>query len=86
MDYVEPLAKDSLGTSTITVYPTDIEEKLRTFQAFKKFQHHEMFRNPVSLTTTNTAKIYDNFVKNYPMNPNRIANISMELKEVGNQH
>ncbi|KAI5968099.1 hypothetical protein CANMA_002601 [Candida margitis] len=63
MDYVEPLTKDSLTTSTITVYPTDIEEKLRTFQAFKKFQHHEMFRNPVSLTTSNTVNIYDNFVK-----------------------
>jgi len=64
IDYVEPLTKDSLATSTITVYPADIEDKLRTFQAFKKFQHHEMFRNPVSLTTSNTVKIYDEFVKN----------------------
>ncbi|KAG5419859.1 hypothetical protein I9W82_001739 [Candida metapsilosis] len=63
MDYVEPLTKDCLSSTTITVYPTDIEEKLRTFQAFKKFQHHEMFRNPVSLTTSNTVKIYDSFVK-----------------------
>ncbi|EMG50313.1 RSM23 37S ribosomal protein S23 [Candida maltosa Xu316] len=50
--------------NTITKFDKSMEDKLTVFDAFKKYQHHEMFQNPVTLVTSNTERIVDQFVNN----------------------
>ncbi|KAI5963146.1 uncharacterized protein KGF55_002938 [Candida pseudojiufengensis] len=64
MNHIESLHPNKLTTGVITKYSPSTENKLNDFEAFKKFQHHELFQHPVSLITSNTINIYNDFVKN----------------------
>ncbi|KAI5956928.1 hypothetical protein KGF54_000547 [Candida jiufengensis] len=61
---IEPISTQNLTTGTVTKYSPPTEIKLKEFEAFKKFQHHELFQHPISLITSNTLNIYNSFVKN----------------------
>lgn len=47
---------------TVVNYEPSSEKKLATLKSFKKYQYHELSSNPVSLVTSNTVNIRDNFV------------------------
>ncbi|KAI3403038.2 hypothetical protein KGF56_004098 [Candida oxycetoniae] len=60
---VDELNISSLKAEVVTKYPAKIEAKLRALLAFKPYQHHELFKNPISLVTSNTERIKKSFVE-----------------------
>lgn len=72
----ELLAQDlESKTSTVLLYNTETQQKLSGLGAFKRYQHHELFRSPVSMVTENTVGLYDRFVSklNGPSKNNRLC-------------
>lgn len=61
---LSPLRYDNLKSiqSTVTRYDSSVEKQLKDLGSFKSLQHHEIFRNPVSLVTENTVDVNDVFV------------------------
>lgn len=59
----ETLSNKELKAGTVTKYEKSIEKSLTALNAFKKYQHHEMFQTPISLVTSNTIKINEEFVE-----------------------
>lgn len=61
---LSPLRYDSLNTiqSSITRYDSQVENQLKALGSFKDLQHHELFREPVSMVTDNTIAVTDVFV------------------------
>lgn len=50
--------------SSVVRFNAQVEQQLREVGAFKKAQHHELLRSPVSLVSENTAKVHETFVQN----------------------
>ncbi|KAK6466071.1 mitochondrial ribosomal death-associated protein 3-domain-containing protein [Scheffersomyces coipomensis] len=48
--------------SRVVKYVDSDERILSNLRSFKKFQHNELYRNPVTLVTENTTKINEDFV------------------------
>ncbi|EGV62758.1 hypothetical protein PSN45_000755 [Yamadazyma tenuis] len=61
------LAHKDLDTRVgeIVKYKRSTESKLRLLGSFKKYQHHELFRNPVSLISENLIQINNRFVEKF---------------------
>lgn len=79
------LSVDSLASvgSSVVKYNAETEKALQELGSFKKAQHHELFRNPVSLVSDNTLAIKDSFLSKLdgPSKDNRV--ILLGQKGVG---
>lgn len=58
---IESLSSKS-PAATVVSYDSAAEKALSTLKSFKKYQYHELARNPVSLVTSNTVRIREGFV------------------------
>lgn len=73
------LGIEDLGVSTqankVVKYSANTEKTLVELNSFKKFQHHELFKNPISLVSENTKAVDAKFVKNLagPSKDNRLC-------------
>lgn len=71
------VAKLSLASpvSQVFKYETQAENALNSLKAFKRYQHHEIFSNPVSLVSENTVNIREKFITNLdkPSKDNRLC-------------
>lgn len=47
---------------TVVAYEPEIEEQIELMGGFKKYQHHELFRQHYSMVTDNTVELQNNFV------------------------
>ncbi|CAK7903731.1 37S ribosomal protein S23, mitochondrial [[Candida] anglica] len=60
--HLETLNEKAVGTNKVTKFSSKSLAKLVSLETFKKFQHVEMFSEPVSLVTQNTHNIHANFL------------------------
>lgn len=72
---LEPLTTGSLQSAKIVTYSPDVQLQLSSLGAFRKFQHHELTRQPVSVVSDNTIAIQSEFVEKLtlPSTQNRIC-------------
>lgn len=60
-----PLSVESLdpaADAAVVKYSPETLERLSTLNSFKKYQHHELFTEPVSMVTENTRALFKEFV------------------------
>lgn len=71
------LSLENLDThySNVVRYNGQVEKQLKDLGSFKKAQHHELFRNPLSLVSDNTVTVRDLFIKKLdgPSKDNRVC-------------
>lgn len=61
--------------SSVVRYNTTTEKQLTDLGSFKKAQHHELFRNPLSLVSNNTIAVNEAFIQKLkgPSKDNRVC-------------
>lgn len=74
---LQNLTHESLSgsKSQVVSYKPETEQKLNQLNAFKKYQHHELFTKPISLVSENTVALHSSFVQKLanPSSTNRIC-------------
>lgn len=58
------LSEESLSSldSKVVVYDAKAKQSLKELGSFKKYQHHELFKEPLSMVTENTKKLSAEFI------------------------
>lgn len=61
---LDTLSNKNLSLGEIVKYSPSTESKLSTLGSFKKYQHHELFRNPILLISRNLVNLNETFIEN----------------------
>lgn len=62
---VNDMSYENIVSGQIVKYPETIENKLKLLGSFKKYQHHELFSNPVSLISGNLQTLTEQFLNKF---------------------